>query len=107
WVKLGVISREPLMKLIGTFKMSCTTPGSWLYASSMKNELSWIPLARGSEAIEGATSGTGLATTRRRLMATKTRGFDFAQRAENCGCFMPGEVIRPIFPQESHKVARY
>jgi hypothetical protein len=64
-------------------------------------------LASGSEAIEVATSGTELATTRRRAMATKTHDFDFAQRAENCGYFIPGKVIRSIFPLESHKVARH
>jgi hypothetical protein len=72
----------------------------------MKKELSWIPLASGSEAIEG-TTGTGLATTRRRATATKAHDFDFVLRAENCGCFMAGEVLHPIFPQESHKVAKF
>lgn len=45
------------MKAIGTVSMCCTTPGSWLYASSMKNELSWMPLASGSEAIRGLCGG--------------------------------------------------
>ena len=58
----------------------------------MKKELSWIPLASGSEAIEVAT-GAGLATTRKRATATKAHDFDFALRVENCGRFMAGEVL--------------
>jgi hypothetical protein len=54
----------------------------------MKNELSWIPLASGSEAIEVTTGATELVTARRRAMATKTRDLDFEQTAGNCGSFI-------------------
>src|SRR4029453_5629188 len=72
----------------------------------MKKELSWIPLASGSEAIEVAT-GAGLATTRKRATATKAHDFDFVLRAENCRGFMAGGSFSPLFPQKTHKVAKY
>src|SRR5919197_4080044 len=49
----------------------------------MKNELSWIPSASGSEAIEAETGGMGPAITRRPM-----HNFDFERITENCGCFI-------------------
>src|SRR4029453_1267605 len=68
----------------------------------MKKGLSWIPLASGSEAIEGAT-GAGLAPTRKRATATKAHDFDFVLRAENCRCFMAGEVLPQSFRRNRTK----
>ena len=64
-------------------------------------------MASGSEAREVATGVIGLATARTRAMATKARDFDLGHRDEDCGAFIPGEVVLSIFGPESQKVGKY
>src|SRR5882762_8439142 len=80
--------------------MCCTAPGSWLYASSMKNELSWMPLASGSEAIRGLCGGRRYATgqtdaiVRRNVHRKRERG--------NCRSFI---LAVNLATQPNHKHA--
>ena len=54
----------------------------------MKNELSWIPLASGSEAVEVVSSDRGAATTRRQAMTKGRHDFDVGGKGEKCGSFI-------------------
>jgi hypothetical protein len=54
----------------------------------MKNELSWIPLASGSEAVEVVSSDSGSATTRKQAMTKATHNFDVGGKGEKCGSFI-------------------
>jgi hypothetical protein len=74
------------VKSIGTVSMCCTTPGSWLYASSMKNELSWMPLASGSEAIRGLCDGRRYASGQ--TDAIVRRNVDWERERGNCTSFI-------------------
>src|ERR1044072_3329362 len=54
----------------------------------MKNELSWIPLASGSEAIELASRSRLSATITQPAITTRSHDFDFGQKVENCVSFI-------------------
>jgi len=76
------------VKSTGTLNMCCTTPGSWLYASSMKNELSWMPLASGSEAIRGLCGGRRYRYASGQTDATVRRNVDRERERGNCTSFI-------------------
>ena len=56
--------------------------------SSMKNELSWMPFASGSEAIEVLSGTRGAAPISRQAIAAMIDNLNIERRARNCSNFI-------------------